>query len=392
MVKLVPGKMLARKNLLMADVRDSVRHFLPTIIAVSIIRLSCATLLYLSLTSLASHALEVPFMNIVKVNSGFNWLYLFSNWDTGNYVGIAVNWYPTSLSPLWAFFPLYPATIRVVSLFDTRPLLSAFLISTGCGVVSVAMFQNLVEMYMPKSRGFVTTILYFLFPPVLVFSSVSYSEELFLMFTLLTWILHKKSMNGWASLSACLCTLTRVTGILIILPILFDNLRMKQFRVLRYLTLPIAALLGWLWYGYVMTGDFFVPLTVTHYWIDQNALLIQSALVRLLTGDLSALPSLSSYARLGVEAVIYIGIIVFFAFRSYRIDRALAFYSFASIFSIICLGFVTAYLSFPRLLSFVFPIGLSMYSRNRLLVATVVALCVLVDLIAWRAFIVDAFY
>jgi hypothetical protein len=180
--------MLTRKNLLMAGVRDSVRHFLPTIIAVSIIRLLCATLLYLSLTSLASHALEVPFMNLVKVNSVFNWLYLFSNWDTGHFVGIAVNWYPTSLSPEWAFFPLYPAAIGVLSPLRTPPLLSAFLISTGCGVASVAMFQNLVEMYLPKSRGFVTTILYFLFPPVLVFSSVSYSEEMFLMFTLLTWI------------------------------------------------------------------------------------------------------------------------------------------------------------------------------------------------------------
>jgi hypothetical protein len=141
-----------------------------------------------------------------------------------------------------------------------------------------------------------------------------------------------------------------------------------------------------------MTGDLVAPVTVTHYWIDQNALVIQSALLRLLTGDLGALSSLSSYARLGVEAVIYIGLIVFFAFRSYRIERALAFYSFASIFSIIYFGFVTAYLSFPRLFSFVFPVGLSMYSRNRLLVATVAALCVLVDLIAWRAFIVDAFY
>ena len=376
----------------MAGFRDSVRHFLPTIIVVSIIRLSCATLLYLSLTSLASHTLEVPFMNFVKVNSVFNWLYLFSNWDTGHFVGISVNWYPTSLSPEWAFFPLYPAAIGVLSPLRTPPLLSAFLISTGCGVASVAMFQNLVEMYLPKSRGFVTTILYFLFPPVLVFSSVSYSEEMFLMFTLLTWILHKKGMDGWASLSACLCTLTRIYGILILLPILFDNLQMKQFRVLRYVTLPIATLLGWLCYGYVMTGDFFVSVTVRHYWIDQNALLIQTTLLKLLTGNLSALSSLSRYARLGVEAFIYIGIIVFFAYRSSKIDRALAFYSFASIFSIIYFGFVTSYLSLPRYLSFIFPIGLSMYSRNRLLVAIVAALFLLVDLIAWRAFIVDTFF
>jgi hypothetical protein len=331
-------------------------------------------------------------MNVVKVESGLNWLYLFSNWDTGHYVGIAVNWYPTTISPEWAFSPLYPAAIRILTLLRTPPLLSAFIISTGCGVASVAMFQNLVEMYLPKSRRFATTILYFLFPPVLVFSSVSYSEEMFLMFTLLTWILHKKGMDGWASLSACLCTLTRINGILIILPILFDNLRTKQYRVVSYVTLPIVTLLGWYCYGYVMTGDFFVSLTVRHDWIDQNALVIQKALLRILTGDLSALSSLSSYARLGVEAGIYIGIIVFFAYRSYRIDRALAFYSFASIFSIVYFGFVTSYLSLPRYLSFIFPLGLSMYSRNRLLVAIVATLFVLVDLISWRAFIVDSFF
>jgi len=186
--------------------------------------------------------------------------------------------------------------------------------------------------------------------------------------------------------------LTRIYGILILLPILFDNLQTKQFRVLRYVTLPIATLLGWLCYGYVMTEDFFVSVTVRHYWIDQNALLIQSTLLKLLTGDLSALSSLSRYARLGVEAFIYIGIIVFFVYKSIQIDRALAFYSFTSIFSIIYFGFVTSYLSLPRYLSFVFPIGLSMYSRNRLLFAIVAALFLLVDLIAWRAFIVDTFF
>ena len=64
-------------------------------------------------------------------------LQLFSRWDTGWYVGIALAWYPTLPGPAWAFSPLYPFTIRILVGIGLQPLLAAWLIATMAGLSSI---------------------------------------------------------------------------------------------------------------------------------------------------------------------------------------------------------------------------------------------------------------
>jgi hypothetical protein len=322
-----------------------------------------------------------------------NFLYLFSAWDTGWYLFVAQNWYPRFLSPPWHFFPLYPSMIRVLVWVGVEPLLGAWIISTIAGLLSISAFQRVAEDYFPRTRASTTTVLYFLFPTVLLFSGVSYTEPLFLLFSLVAWESHKRGSELTAAFMVSLSTLTRLYGIFVAFPLAYDYLRRGEFRKLSFLTFPAISLLAWFLYAYARTGDFFMPLTSFSHFApaDPTVLAIQTSMLQLVTGDLRAVSGLIGYGRTIVEGLAFTAFIVFLAYKSWRIEPALGFYSFASIVGIVGFGFVTSPFSMPRYLSFIFPLGLSIYSRNRWLAIFTAALFIFGSYLAWQAFILDHF-
>jgi len=358
------------------------------LLVVVLIRALFTGLLYESLGGPGK--LRLQFMEVIPLKGGLELLYLFSAWDTGHYVGIAQSWYPASLAPQWAFFPLYPAAIRLLTWISIEPLLGAFIIATAAGLVSVLVYQKVAEIYVPKPQASLTTLLYFLLPPVLVFSGVSYSEPLFLLFTLLTWHYHVKGADLRAGVMASLASLTRPTGILIAIPLAYECIRRR--RGFLHLALPFLAVGGWALYAYQRTGN---PLTIlvarSQFWLDQNALAIQTAFLRLLGGDLGSLSMLAGYSRIIVEGLVFMVFILVLCWRAWGINRALGLYAFSSTLAIASLGFVTSPFSLPRYLVFIFPLGLSLNTRRRPLLAAMIAVFLVLDYLAWWAFLTDRF-
>jgi hypothetical protein len=83
--------------------------------------------------------------------------------------------------------------------------------------------------------------------------------------------------------------------------------------------------------------------------------------------------------------------VLFLAWRDWKIDRALSIYIIASL---IILGWrlSVVYRSFPRILSFIFPIGLPMHTRKLNLLLALTLIFLIADYIAWLAFLTDGFF
>jgi len=362
-------------------------RFLVPLCTILLIRFVCLALLYV-----AYRAGVLQGQGLIESQMSYDWLHLFSAWDTGHYCGIAQSWYPSSVSPVWAFFPLYPAAIMLLGWFRIDPWVSAFMISTTFGLLSIVLFQKVAETYLPRTRALVATVLYFLLPAVFIFSAVSYTEPMFLLFSLLAWYFHLRRDDARAVMAAALCSLTRSYGILIVIPLMYDYLREKQFRNLLLTAVPLFALSGWLLYAFFRTDDLLAPLSAQAYWRTETVLTVTRALAQLATGSPEAIPTLLPLLRLAFVAVIFAAFTIFLSIKAWKIDRALGLYMFASIALITYFGFAQAYLSFPRFLMLLFPIGLPLYVERRWLLLVAIVLLSVLDFVAWWAFLTNVFF
>jgi hypothetical protein len=369
----------------------SMRYVLPPA-TFALLHVLHGAVLYLTLRS--GGRFSVPFMNIWKTPPlAYDWLYLFSAWDTDYYLSIARSWYPQNLSPSWAFFPLYPALIRLGStILVVDVSVTAFAISVTASMVSIVVFQRVGEHYMHYRDALVATFLYFLLPPVFTFSFALYTEPLFLALTLAAWYLHIKSRDCKAAAIAALASLTRAYGILIILPIAVDNLRKSEFRKLRYLLIPISSLAGWLFYGFVATGVWLAPPAAQSYWQSPNALSLQHNLLALLEGNLNVWSALAPYAPIAAVGVVSLAFTLFLTSRVVRMDRSLGLYLCTSLGAIAYFAFLAANLSLPRYLAFLFPIGLALKLKSLVPLFVALILLWILDYFAWLAFLTTTFF
>ena len=364
------------------------KRFILPVLGIASVRMLYALFLYYSLR--VGSNFSVPFMTW-KFRLPYDWLYLFSAWDSGFYREIAISWYPAKLSPFWSFFPLYPATIRTLSIIGIDPGLGAFLVSTICGFASIPVFQNVAEGYFERRQALIATSMYFLFPPVFVFSAATYPESLLLLLSLLSWRFHRKGREAKACLAAGLSSLARPEGILIIIPLLYDYLQHKQFSKLGYLLLPLAATAGWELYGFIITGVWLPTRAAGIFWRTTQTQAVRNAISSFLQGNVNSAGILFPYVWLIFAIVAILGIVLFLGWRNWWIDRALSMYLLVSTF-LLAISTGVAYRSFPRILSFLFPIGLPFHSRNMRLLVLIFLLFLALDYVAWLAFLVDGFY
>jgi Gpi18-like mannosyltransferase len=348
-----------------------------------------AVMLILYHTFENSNHLVPPYQVYEKLS--WNWLYLFSTWDSAYYVGLARSWYPSQFALQWAFFPLYPITIRGLASLGVDWWLSAFLVATTCGLLSIPLFQRIAENYMDRTMAMKSTVTYFLFPWLFVFTAVSYSESLFLFLTLLTWFFHLRTHDRLSSISAALASLTRSYGILIILPIIFDFIRRREYRKLSYTIPAMLAIAAWLAYSSVLTGRFLAPLAAQSYWQTSNSVALETNLGRLLSGNLHSISNLSPYFKVIFGGIAFICFILLLSAKAYKYDHNLGLYSLISTGLITAFGVFPAYLSVPRFLTFLFPIGLPLHSSNRIILIVALVLLLILDYVAWYAFLTNIF-
>jgi len=333
----------------------------------------------------------VTFGGRVVRDHAFSWICLFSWWDSRYYFEIARNWYPSGLDPLWAFSPLYPEAVRVLGFLGVDLRIGGFAVAVACCMASITVFQRVAEHYMVRTQALIAALLYFLFPPVFLFSFVSYPESMFVLLALLCWYFNEKHSDLSASVAAGLCALSRSEGILVIIALLCDYAVQKRIRNIGYVLVPLSAIGGWELYGYVRTGVWFPSLAAQEYWNTPKAQAVRLAIQKLVTGNLSSVQVLFPYRWLIVAIIATFAIVAFVAWRTWKIDRALSMYLIATTV-ILASTFSVAYRSFPRILSFIFPVGLPMHTKKLILLGALVLVFMTLDYVAWLAFLTDGFY
>lgn len=177
--------------------------------------------------------------------------------DTDEYLAIAAHGYIRGTRRC-AFYPLWPACIKIGSIFTgNNPLVAAYLI---VNIFSMAAFLALHTLIL-KQHGLSiadNTVLLLMAYPGSIFFNFPYSEALFLLLLVkcLLFLRHERFMG--AAITAYLMPLTRPIGI-VILPVLMWELVDRKSPAKRYL-LCLAPALGQLTYFgvmYAFTGNAF---------------------------------------------------------------------------------------------------------------------------------------
>ncbi len=192
----------------------------------------------------------------------WNPLALPARWDSEWYFSIARDGYTfTNLHSLSniVFFPVYPALMWLFSFFlGGNLLLTGWLISLAALLAGCIVLARLVHDFHPELDPTDAVWILLLFPTAIFFSAI-YTESLFFFLSVLTVYLGRKKFYLWAGVVGGLAALTRVTGVLLFIPLCVEAVlewrtrRTLNPRTLALLLIPLAGLsffaFHWFVYG-----------------------------------------------------------------------------------------------------------------------------------------------
>lgn len=166
----------------------------------------------------------------------------------------------TNITP----FPLYPASIWLLSLAVGDRTLSGIMISLGCFLASLLLLYRMVrEDHGDRVAG--RAVLYLSIFPTSWFYNAIYSESLFLLLTLLCLHQARKGRALAAGLFGMGASMTRLAGGLLVAPVAAEFMMRDDWRI-KWRNLFPAFLAGALttlgWFGYFiylrgLTGSIF---------------------------------------------------------------------------------------------------------------------------------------
>lgn len=323
------------------------------------------------------------------IASRSSWLWLFNAWDSFNFGLIAVAGYG---HPNYVYLPGYPILIHFVGVLVGDYWLGAFLVTQIFALASIVVFQLLAEEYMHPREAMFATLLMATFPYISVFTTLGYSEAVFLFSSISSWYFYKKKRIGTSFLLAGLTSVTRIYGFAIVLPMFLNIVKSKQYRKLLYLAIPLLFIGSWLLFCNIATGDPFVSWTDESYWKTwangQPGIrygLVQSILVEGLRGIVVCCAGGNAFDP---AILISIAFVAYLIVKTWQVDRLLWAYA-VSLFSILL--FAATLISIVRFVVFIFPIWLTVKVKNPLIVAICVAVFIPIFLVMWLYAVVRNF-
>ncbi|UCG36843.1 MAG: hypothetical protein JSV64_00750 [Candidatus Bathyarchaeota archaeon] len=330
--------------------KENIRFFYPALIAVSI-KLLCSIFFYYFLNFSSTHPPWVSIWDKDLIGDpSVRWPFLYHGWDSGWYFGIVFRGYSTQA---YAFFPGYPISIYVLNTVTTNVLASAALCSLILGVAWIPLFQAIAENYTTRETASRIALLAAFFPYVFLFTTVAYSESLFLFATVASWYSYQKDRIFKASSLAAVATITRMVGIIIVLPMFLDLFHRRERKRLLYTLIPPIALFAWLSYCFANTGDWLAPITA------QNKYWAMYSLPKWLLNFASNQRMIMFASELsGVVLIILTSTLIYYG---RKVDWRLTIYSVTSFLVILCFASMW---SISRYLSFIFPIWITLGTRT----------------------------
>ncbi len=296
---------------------------------------------------------------------GWNLVSLHAKWDSFWYLDIAQNGYsfqgPEKLSNI-VFFPLYPFLVWITSfLMLGNFILAGWILSNIFLLLTLLYLFKLVKEFHPEIDPYLPAIFLLIFPTAFFLNAV-YTESLFLFLSLATFYYNLKGKIILSGFFGLLASLTRITGILLFIPLLWEHLKNHGFNIARSLNSKIPPIfliptgtLAFFLYHYFRFNDFFLFFKVEAWWGRMFKLNKDHFL--LLTNP----ASVNFY--LDVSFVIFAIILLYFIFKKLRISYGL--YVVATLAIALSTG---TFMSIGRYILVLFPIYILLASiKNKYL-------------------------
>ncbi len=267
-----------------------------------------------------------------------------ANWDGGHFLGIAQVGYSQKFQ--YAFFPLYPLTIKALNQVTGNYQVAAIFVSVIAAFFGVQLLYKLLILDFEKKIA-EKAVLAFLFFPTSFYLLTAYSESLFFFLTISAFYFLKKNKLAWAIGAASLASSVRLVGLAVVVAILIEVGARGGFNRKNWYL--IFAPLGFVIYCiflYRQTGDPFYFIAAENHW--QRTLAVPGI------GFWEALKGIPNNLSDLIFAILGVG----FAIRSFRfMPASFAFYSLLSVGIPL---FTPTLSSMPRFLLLVFPIFILM--------------------------------
>ena len=207
-----------------------------------------------------------PYLAGGKVSAGLP--ALFTRFDANWYLSIVREGYRYSPSEATniVFFPLFPMLVRGLAATGLDAVTAGFVLSNLCLAVAVVLLARLVAFELGDDPARRTVTLLLLFPTSFFFSAC-YTESLFLMLTVAAFLAARRGRWWLAGAAGGLAAATRLPGVALVLPLAWEYMQQKGFRLRRVhlngaaLALIPAGLGLYAWYCGWSFGD---PLAFLH--------------------------------------------------------------------------------------------------------------------------------
>lgn len=204
---------------------------------------------------------------------GLDFSAIHSRWDGFWYKDIAQNGYSLKkrdeLSNV-VFFPIYPVLIKIASYYTFGNLaLAGFSISAIFAFLTTIYLYKLVKEFHPQSDPIIAVFLLLIFPTAFFLNSV-YTEATFLFFTIAAFYHTLKKQYLIAGIFGFFAALTRISGILLFLPLLIEYFQANRkklisFKALSLLLVPLGTT-SFFSYLYLKFGNFMAYFAAEKIW------------------------------------------------------------------------------------------------------------------------------
>ena len=250
--------------------------------------LTIFTILFVEIFQSRNTALHTLFLSMPYSNDptgGKLLLFSWYRWDVGHFVAISGQGYADSQNT--AFFPLWPLLQHVVGLglggvYPHSYYIAGLLLSNLCFYVVLALLYQLIAEDFDAATAR-RALLYLSFAPYALFFFAGYTESLFLLLCVATFLLLRRgrAYDWWlAGLAGFLATLTRSSGVVLAIPYLIVYLQRFWFSEQRIqfawreklnalvpIVLIPAGVLAYFVFLYVAKGNPFISGAVENqYW------------------------------------------------------------------------------------------------------------------------------
>ncbi len=200
-----------------------------------------------------------------------------NRWDSLWYLDIAENGYYLEQNE-WGlhnvvFFPLYPFLIKITSFLTTGNfILAGWILSVFFLLLALFYFFKLVKEFHQEINPYSPIIFLLIFPTAFFLNAV-YTESLFLFVSLAAFYYGLKKKFVYAGIFGLLASLTRITGILLFIPLIWEYLKNHNFKLKSVFSLQILPIFlvplgtfSFFLYHYFKFGNFFLFLEIQKNW------------------------------------------------------------------------------------------------------------------------------